>query len=188
MRNTAQHLNITYNITYNRIKEVKEMKIEELEKTLTSLLEEVKNLKGKEGKKKVKKAEENVKTYKDIPEILRSMSHVENVKRFGLLWNAENPYNIPSKAIEKFYNDYNIQAFRKWYMSYDNKDIIIDKQLEKHPKARNKNIKRRIEVLKQKIHKEYKNKTANQIEKIKEHLENHIKKLEGELKNGQTNK
>ena len=126
----------------------------------------------------------DVKGYKDIPNILRNMKATECIKRFGILYNKENPYQIKSSNIEKFYNDYNIQAYRKWYMPYSIKDIIIDKQLEKHPRLREKNIKNRIKILKSRLKKEYKNKTVNQVEKINEYIKSHIKRLQQELKHG----
>lgn len=168
--------------------------IKEMEKKLESALKTIEDLKGiitQTSKKSHKNKGKNIKTppikprpelpYSEVPAILSEMSLEENKARFGLLYNAKNPYDISGKSIEKFYKDYNIKAYKKWYMSYNNKDIIINIQLKAHSKHKKANIERRIKFLDEKLKSldKNKNKNVNQREKIEGFLLSQIDKLTG---------
>jgi len=168
--------------------------IEELEKTLKATLKELEAVKKQQQKKTTKKTTKKSKKtdkkpaektpelpYSAVSDILKNMKPDESISRFGILYNADNPYNISGKSIEKFYIDYNIKAYKKWYMSYNNKDIIIDNQLSKHQKFKDKNINARIKVIEEKLKSKPKNKNVNQAEKIEEFLLKQLDKLEGKI-------
>ena len=162
--------------------------METLLKQALKTIEESKKTTTKKGtrKKATKKAtppKKEIKTpevpYSAVKEILENMKPEENISRFGILYNSENPYSISGKAIEKFYIDYNINAYKKWYLSYSNKDIINDMQLKKHPKSKKQNINARIKIIDEKLKSKPKNKNVNQQEKINEFLLKQMDKLEG---------
>jgi len=167
------------------------MNIEEMESLLKEALKTIEASKQKTTttttKKRSKKStKKNIKPeiktpelpYSAVSDILKDMKPEESISRFGILYNSENPYNISGKSIEKFYIDYNIKAYKKWYMSYNNKDIIIDNQLSKHNKFKKQNINARIKVIDDKLKSKPKNKNVNQQEKIEEFLLKQLDKLE----------
>lgn len=171
------------------------MKIEDMEKLLIEALKTIEANKKKTTTTKRKSSKKKSKTtakkpqqkqqpklsYSAIPDIIENMKVEECISRFGILHNSENPYNISGKAIEKFYTDYNISAFKKWYMSYTNKDLIIDKQLSKYKNNTTKNIQARIKIIEEKLNKKYPSKTINQKDKIQNALINQMQKLEARL-------
>lgn len=131
-------------------------------------------------KKKSTKKEQSKVPYSAVPDIINKMSKTENIKRFGILYNADKPYAIKSKAIEQFYNDYNIdKRFKVWHMAYSNKDLIINGQLKGQSKAvKKQSIENRIKQIEEQLNKQHKGKTTNQSEKINDFLTAQIQKLE----------
>jgi len=141
----------------------------------------------KQSKKATVKAKEQT-PYSEIPNILKKMSATENIKRFGILYNSDNPYSIAGSSIEKFHKDYNIKTFmnRNRYLSYDNKDIIIDGQLQKHKTFKKKCLENRIKYINDRIKDVEKRKpsgkyTVNNKDKQLERLISRLEKLEGLL-------
>ena len=171
--------------------------IDELEKLLKQnqeLIKLVMQQKGQKKKttrkgKKTTSKKETVKKqipklpYSETNSILQEMKVAESISRFGILWNAENPYNISSKAIEKFYNDYNIdKRFKKWHMSYSNKDTINNNQLQgKEKKVKQVNLENRIKQIESKLKGKHKGKSTNQVDKITDFLVSQLEKLEEQL-------
>ena len=169
------------------------MDIDEIKENLAKGIEAIEQLRKLEeenktqSKGKTKKEEETIVKkeatlpYSATTEILENMSITENKKRFGILTNADNPYSINNKAIENFYNDYGIKCFRVWYMSYANKDIIINKQLknatkkekEQSRKNRIKKLEGNLKKVKSKNHK-----NPNHKEKMENAIINNIERLE----------
>jgi len=141
------------------------------------------------GKKSKQKAKPTVKKpeipYSQTPDIIKEMSKEENIKRFGFLFNAENPYQaITGKAITTFYQDKGIKAFKIWHMSYKNKDLIINQQLkDQSKKVKENNLKARIQHIEQQLNKDRKTsgKNVNHLDKIETALTNHLEILEHEL-------
>jgi len=132
--------------------------------------------------KKVKKEKPKL-PYSATPEVLMNMKSDECKSRFGIVYNSDEPYNISGKAIEKFYKDYNIdKRFKVWHLSYSNKDIINDKQLEKQPKeVKVSNIENRIKHIEKKLNGKHKGKSVNQKDKITNFLIGQLEKLEEQL-------
>ena len=149
--------------------------------TSTKKVSKKKTTTKKPNKKKVK--EEPKLPYSEVPAILQEMKTDECISRFGILWNSEKPYTMSGNSIIKFYDDYNIdKRFKKWHMSYSNKDLIINKQLEGKPKkVFNLSVNSRIKQLEEKLGNKPKNKTSNQSDKMKDWLTKQIDTLEGML-------
>ena len=144
--------------------------------------------KGKRSKQKTKPTVKKPEIpYSQTPDIIKEMSKEENIKRFGFLFNAENPYQaITGKAITTFYQDNGIKAFKTWHMSYKNKDLIINQQLQGQPeKTRKASLKARIEHIEQQLNKERKptgkSFGVNHIDKIHNALIEQMERLEHEL-------
>ena len=148
-----------------------------------------KTKKGKSKPKKQSKPKEIKPTipYSQTPDIIKEMSADENKKRFGILYNADNPYtSITGKAITKFYKDNGIRAFKIWHLNYANKDLIIEGQLEgQSKKVKSKNLKARIQHIQNQLDKKRnpsgKSFNVNHIDKINNALINQLEKLEGQL-------
>jgi hypothetical protein len=101
------------------------MKQNEIENALKMALEIIQKSQKKAGKKPVKEQKPIPKpkkpvekqpeiSYSEIPEILKDMKHEESITRFGFLYKSKTPYqDINSKSITKFYDDYNIKAYKR---------------------------------------------------------------------------
>jgi hypothetical protein len=124
--------------------------------------------------------------YNQTTDIIKEMSVDENKSRFGILYNAENPYNaISGKSITKFYKDKGIKAFKVWHMSYKNKDEIIKAQLQgMSKKIKQRNLNARIKHIEEQLNKKRKPSgksfNVNHIDKINQALINQLERLEHE--------
>lgn len=173
------------------------MKQNEIENALKLALEIIQKSQKKAGKKPVKEQKPTPKpkkqvekipeiSYSEIPEILKDMKHEESITRFGFLYKSKTPYqDINSKSITKFYDDYNIKAYKRWSLSYGNKDILIDQQIKNtNPKQMTPSIENRIKEITQRLDKELKpteKMTVNNIAKREEFLTKQLETLEGRL-------
>jgi len=180
----------------NKIEEIKmkETKIENALNLALDIIHKSQKQAGKTPKKTTKKQEKKQKpkvqpkeiSYGETPNILNEMKDEESVARFGFLYKSKTPYqDINSKSITKLYDDYNIKAYKRWSLSYSNKDIIIDRQIKNHnPKGMTASIEHRIDEITKRLDKELKPSdklTVNNIAKREEFLTKQLETLERRL-------
>lgn len=174
-------------------KEIAKIVLEVLKSTqeLTQVKPQEKTLSKKKPKEKPQEKKPEL-PYSDTTKILQDMKLEEIISRFGILWNSKTPYaDFKSQAIIKFYNDYNIKAYKRWNLPYACKDLIIDRQVEgKNPNGMINSIEKRIDEINGRLDREMKptqKMTVNNIAKREEHLIKQLEKLEKRLSDEQDN-